>query len=380
MFNNSSSFLRSVILGLLSAVLWIAPASVQSAVQSNVIQMAVLLDTSSSMDGLINQARTQIWKIVNELALAKKNGQKPVLEVALYEYGKDSLPSSQGYMRMILPFTTDLDKISEELFKLSTDGGSEYCGEVIQKAVNELKWVRSNDTLKIVFIAGNEPFTQGTVDFKKSCSLAANKGIIVNTIFCGNFQEGVSGQWKEGADLADGRYMSIDQDTKEPVISAPQDIEIMKLGTELNNTFISYNSAGEKKKDLQSEQDTKVRAMSPSSAVDRTVAKASKQYEAAGQSWDLVAGLSSGSVNLDKVDDAYLPAEMKKMSKEERKDYVKKMGQKREEIQKKIDHLNVDRKKYVDEELKKMNNVNTLDKAVLGAVKDQAVKKQFKFE
>jgi hypothetical protein len=202
----------------------------------------------------------------------------------------------------------------------------------------------------------------------------------VNTIFCGNYQEGVSGQWKEGSDLADGRYMSIDQDTKEPVISAPQDTEIMKLGTELNNTFISYNSVGEKKKELQSEQDRKVSLLSPSSAVDRSVAKASMQYEEAGQSWDLVAGLSSGSINLDKLDDAYLPAEMKKMSKDERKDYVKKVGQKREEIQKKIDRLNTDRKKYIEAEMKKLNNVNTLDKAVLGAVKDQAVKKQFKFE
>ena len=33
--------------------------------------LALLLDTSNSMDGLIDQAKSQLWKIVNELAAAK---------------------------------------------------------------------------------------------------------------------------------------------------------------------------------------------------------------------------------------------------------------------------------------------------------------------
>ncbi len=35
------------------------------------IQIAILLDTSSSMDGLIEQAKSQLWKIVNQAAGAK---------------------------------------------------------------------------------------------------------------------------------------------------------------------------------------------------------------------------------------------------------------------------------------------------------------------
>ena len=37
------------------------------------IQLALLLDTSNSMDGLIDQAKSQLWKIVNELATSKKD-------------------------------------------------------------------------------------------------------------------------------------------------------------------------------------------------------------------------------------------------------------------------------------------------------------------
>jgi hypothetical protein len=35
------------------------------------IMLALLLDTSNSMDGLIDQAKSQLWKIVNELASCK---------------------------------------------------------------------------------------------------------------------------------------------------------------------------------------------------------------------------------------------------------------------------------------------------------------------
>ncbi len=61
------------------------------------IQLAILLDTSGSMDGLIDQAKSRLWKIVNELAAARKHGRAPRLQVALYEYGQNSIPAAAGY-------------------------------------------------------------------------------------------------------------------------------------------------------------------------------------------------------------------------------------------------------------------------------------------
>src|SRR5271157_1093574 len=92
------------------------------------IQLAILLDTSNSMDGLIGQAKSQLWKVVNELARAKRAGVHPQLEVGLFEYGNDGLSESDGYIRMVSNLTTDLDAISADLFALTTNGGSEYCG------------------------------------------------------------------------------------------------------------------------------------------------------------------------------------------------------------------------------------------------------------
>src|SRR5688572_9237992 len=104
------------------------------------VQIAILLDTSNSMDGLIEQAKSQLWKICNEFIKAKQDGVTPEVHVALYEYGKSSLSRDSGFIRQIQPFTQDLDKLSEELFALRTNGGDEYCGWVIQRAVEELSW------------------------------------------------------------------------------------------------------------------------------------------------------------------------------------------------------------------------------------------------
>ena len=175
------------------------------------IQVALLLDTSGSMDGLLEQAKSQIWKMVNEFATAKLDGKSPDIEIALYEYGKDDYSAASGHLKQILALTTDLDLVSEKLFELKTNGGSEYCGWVIQDAVENLKWSKSNEDLKVIIIAGNEPFTQGPRDYKVTCKQSITNGIVVNTIFCGNCDEGVRTNWKDGADRADGKYMCIDQ-------------------------------------------------------------------------------------------------------------------------------------------------------------------------
>ena len=92
------------------------------------IMVALLLDTSNSMDGLIDQAKSQLWKIVNEMAAAKsRDGKRPNIKIALYEYGNNGLSSSEGHIRQVSPLTEDLDFISEKLFSLTTNGGEEYC-------------------------------------------------------------------------------------------------------------------------------------------------------------------------------------------------------------------------------------------------------------
>lgn len=363
---------------MLFLVLSINSFNVYAQSKKPLIQIAVLLDTSNSMDGLIAQAKSQLWKIVNELATAKRNGKSPDLEVALYEYGKDSIPSKEGYLRMIVPLSKDLDKISEELFGLKTLGGSEYCGKVIKSAVNGLQWNKKNNVLKMIFIAGNEPFTQGDVDYKKACKKAIRKGIIINTIFCGNHKVGINTKWKHGADLADGQYSNIDQNQKIAYIKAPQDKEIAKLGKKLNKTYIAYGSKGKKSKERQNKQDANAAGVAEEVMVQRSVSKASSQYYNA--TWDLVDADKEGSVDIDKLSKDQLPEEMKKMNKKERREYIEKKKKERKKIQKKINKLNEARKKYIAKKRKEMAKEDTLDQAVIKTIRKQAERKNFKFK
>lgn len=346
--------------------------------KNNTIQLALLLDTSGSMDGLIEQAKSQLWKIVNELATSKKDGEKVELYVALYEYGKQSIPADEGYLRNIVPFTQDLDLISDELFKLKTDGGEEYCGKVILSAVNNLQWKKSNDELKIIFIAGNEPFTQGDVDYKEACKKSVKNGIVVNTIFCGNYDEGVQTMWKEGADISDGKYMNIDHNAEIVHIEAPQDDEIIKLGQELNKTYIAFGNYGKEKKDLQAEQDANSISLSNEVMVQRSVTKSGGHYK--NSTWDLVDAKKEGTIKIEELKDEELPDEMKKMSVPERKSYLDKKEKERSQIQDKINKLNDERSKYVAKKMLENKNDNTLDAIMIKTIREQAKQKNYKFE
>ena len=344
------------------------------------VQIAVLLDTSGSMEGLIEQAKGQLWKIVNEFLKAKQDGQTPEVQVALYEYGKSSLSRESGWVRQIVPLSTDLDQISEELFALKTNGGDEYCGWVIKDAVANLAWSSDPHVYRAILIAGNEPFTQGPVNYADSCKAAIARGIIVNTIHCGNEAEGINTKWKDGATLADGKFMVIDHNRAVVHIEAPQDKEIAKLSAQLNKTYIAYGASGRVAAARQSAQDQNVATLAPASGavVQRAVAKSSVNYD--NSSWDLVDAAKNQSFKLEEVKKDALPAEMQKLSEAERKQFVETKSKERGELQAKIQTLNSEREKYVAAQRKSQSATNTLDMVVIGTVREQAQKRQFKFE
>ena len=220
--------------------------------KKNTIKVALLLDTSNSMDGLINQAKSQLWEIVNELSYAKCENEHPNLQIALYEYGNDNLSSRKGYIRKVIGFSSDLDEISEKLFSLTTNGGNEFCGEVILTSLKQLEWGSNKDDLKLIFIAGNEPFTQGNINYVDAAAQANEQNVIINTIFCGNYKNGVSGKWQHGAKLANGDYMAIDHNEAIVYIASPYDDAIIKLNNQLNVTTIYNGRQGNTKRNYQS--------------------------------------------------------------------------------------------------------------------------------
>ncbi|WP_178985942.1 VWA domain-containing protein [Winogradskyella helgolandensis] len=340
------------------------------------IKVALLLDTSNSMDGLIDQAKAQLWKIVNELSYAKCEDQSPNLKIALYEYGNDNLNSDEGYLRQVIAFSDDLDEISKSLFSLTTNGGNEYCGKVINTALSQLEWGDSKEDLKLIFIAGNEPYTQGNVNYKDASKLAHQNDVTVNTIFCGDYNQGISTKWKDGADLTHGNYMAINHNEATVHVASPYDDKILELNEKLNTTYVAYGSTGRAKMEMQAEQDSNARSYNKANAVSRTVSKSSRLYK--NSSWDLVDAEKEADFSYDEIKDSELPEELKGKSKSEIKSYVEEKAQLRKKLQDEIATLNLNRRDYIAKQTK--DSSNGLESAMIKALKSQAEQKNYKWE
>ncbi|ALM20922.1 von Willebrand factor type A [Nonlabens sp. MIC269] len=339
------------------------------------IQIALLLDTSNSMDGLINQAKSQLWDVVNKMTSAHCNDQQAGLEIALYEYGNSGLSEKDDYIRQVLPFSTDLDMLSKELFALRTNGGDEYCGAVIDNSIKKLEWRDGKQDLKMIFIAGNEGFTQGTISFKESIIDAQKKDITVNTIFCGEYQTGINLKWKEGASLGNGEYTNIDANKRTVYVATPYDDKILELNNQLNSTYIAYGDYGNQKQKLQIEMDVEAMVVSEEVQVKRSVAKSSSNYQNA--SWDLVdnAGDDKLLKKIIKENKSTLPDSLKNKSVDEVAAFAKAELKTRKQLQNQIAGLNIKREKYISEQ--NMTEGNGLETAIFKVIQKQAEKKSY---
>lgn len=386
--NIPTPFKHLIMIGALAIILLCQPlaplAGPTFAVSENVdrtekqIYLALLLDTSNSMDGLIDQAKSQLWNIVDELANAEHEGTEAQLNIALYEYGNDNLSVRNGYIRQITAFTTDLDEISAQLFALKTNGGSEYCGMVIKRSLNDLDWGNDPEDLKLVFIAGNEPFDQGSISFEQQCVQAQQSNIQVNTIFCGPYQQGISGLWKKGADLGGGSYLNIDMDQKTVYVATPYDPTIDSLNNLLNDTYIAYGARGRHKKEQQIQEDSNAASYSNANKVRRAISKSKHVYK--NSSWDLVDAVDEEDIDLAKLEDSELPEEIAGLTIKEKENYIREKKQSRTIYQKQIQELGSKRSRYIKAYNDSLSVENPLEVAILQSVKQAAKEKQFTFK
>jgi hypothetical protein len=347
------------------------------------IQVAILLDVSNSMDGLIDQAKAQLWTMVNTLGRVHcDNKANPKIEIALYEYGSPRNDVGNGYIKQINNFITDLDSLSENLFALTTNGGDEFCGHVIFKSIQQLKWDASPNSYKVIFIAGNESFRQGGISFTQACTEAKSKGVIVNTIYCGDRQQGIREYWNLVGECGNGSFSNINQDHKIEDIATPYDDEIFKLNEKLNGTYITYGARGQEFYSKQEQMDVANAAMSKKAAIKRAETKSnSKVYNNAG--WDLVDRVGENEAEIEKIDKKTLPDSLQNKTTAQLKVIVNQKKKERAVIQTKIIELNKQRQQYINDQKNKSTGgttVTTLESEVERIIKEQVQRFKMKVE
>jgi hypothetical protein len=346
------------------------------------IQVAILLDVSNSMDGLIDQAKAQLWTMVNTLGRVHcDNKANPKIEIALYEYGTPRNDVGNGYIKQINNFITDLDSLSENLFALTTNGGDEFCGHVIFRSIQQLKWDASPNSYKVIFIAGNESFRQGGVSFTQACTEAKSKGVIVNTIYCGDRQQGIREYWNLVGECGNGSFSNINQEHKIEDIATPYDDEIFKLNEKLNTTYITYGARGGEYFSKQQKMDQENAIVSKKAAIQRAEAKSnSKVYNNA--TWDLVDRVGDNEAEIEKIDKKTLPDSLQNKTTAQLKVIVNAKKKERAVIQTKIISLNQQRQQYINDQKKKGGGatVATLETEVERIIKEQVKRFKMKVE
>lgn len=344
----------------------------------NRVDVVIALDVSNSMDGLIDSAKQRLWDIVNELGRAQP---QPELHMAILSYGNPAYGNESGYVRVDLPFTTNLDEVNRTLFALTTSGGDEYVARALTTAVNDLNWSTEPGALRVLFVAGNEGANQDPlIPVLKAADIAAKRGIAVNTIFCGSATDGDVTMWQQVAQASNGLFASIDQDAAAvAAIATPMDEELAALNQELNTTYVPYGAAGASSREQQQEQDKAVSDLSAPAMASRTAAKGSALYR--NDSWDLVDAIESGKP-LEEVAEDELPEVMQEMAPEERANYVLEKAEKRKAVQRRIQELAEERRDYIETERARFKNDEDkgLDTAINEGLQALAEAKGFTFQ
>jgi Mg-chelatase subunit ChlD len=349
---------------------------------SSTLEMVFVLDTTGSMGGLLEGAKQRIWGIVNEVMQSESRPQVRIGLVAYRDRGDD-------YVTRVLPLTNDLDQVYTALMDYQAGGGGDTAEDVRQalmQGVRNAGWSpRSQNVSQILFLVGDAPPHQNYQDVPDTLLTtdeATRKGMIVNTIQCGTMPE-TREFWQAIAQRGQGQYFSIAQDGGVQTIVTPYDEQLGQLSSKLGASFVAYGGgvgeAGERFREGEMKRarsaETSVAATAPSVAkAERALNKAVNSTAYVG---DLLQNIENGSVKLDSLKEEDLPADLRKLSSEERKQEIDKRLAERREIRSQIVSLSKQRADYIAAERKKGGVKDSgFDAAVSAALKEQLKRKR----
>jgi Mg-chelatase subunit ChlD len=349
------------------------------------VEVVFCLDTTGSMTGLIDGAKQKIWSICNKIASGHPT---PDLKVGLVAY-RDR---GDAYITKVFDLSDDLDTIHSHLMSFQADGGGdepESVNEALHVAVNKIQWSSDDKVLRIIYLVGDAPPHMdyaNDIPYKVSCRQACERGIIINTIQCGNIQA-TTPFWQDIARKAEGRYVQIAQDGGVQTVSTPYDARLAEINAQLVQSSVVYGDAPTQ----QIANGVIAKAAMPmacapsmggyggstaSAAVKCVAADRAGYCAQTGQvgAWDLVDNIKAGKVKLEELKTEQLPPEMQKLSAAQRKAYLAKVEADRSKLQAEAKELDRKRSEHIEQELRRASGATGFDGQVLEMLRDQAKK------
>lgn len=308
-----------------------------------VIELAICLDTSGSMQAVIDAARIHLWGIVDDLARLEPT---PRLRVALLTYGNIHNSRESGWIAINSPLTEDLDAVSRALFKLQTGGAEELVERVVRVALDQLAWSEGDQVLRMVFVLGNEEADQDrTIDPEDLAAFAEDLEIAVHPVFAGRPAGKAYDTWRLLGEAIGVQVATLGPSKQPQGPATPVDTELAALGNQLSSTYVPFGEDAEEAAENQKLQDKNVAELGVSVAASRAITKAGPLYQG---DWDLVDAVDSGQVFLEDVPAESLPPRMRAMTPIERQDYIDEMIDRRRELRERIRELGAKRDELLE--------------------------------
>ena len=314
-------------------------------------EVVFVLDSTGSMSGLIEGAKQKIWSIANSII---SQDPAPEIKIGLISY-RDR---GDEYVTQIMDLTDDIDAVYAKLQSFRAAGGGdtpESVNQALNEAVTKMSWSPADQNVyRVIFLVGDCPphmDYQDDVKYPETCKLAMEKFIIINTVQCGDYAE-TTPIWQDIAKKSEGQFVQIAQSGGMIVIRTPYDDDIAKLTKELSSTVIPYGSM-----ETQAAVLGKLRRAESADVVSNA-SRAAYNVKSKGRAvqgkGDLVQSLADDDMALDAVEEAYLPEDMKGLSKDELEKVVKEKTAKRAELNAKILDLSKKRDTWLAENAKKI--------------------------
>jgi Mg-chelatase subunit ChlD len=350
------------------------PGNVDPQAREHRVEVVFVLDTTSSMSGLIQAAKEKIWSIASSMASAQQNPDIKMGLVAFRDRG-------DAYITRVYDLSDDLDQMYASLMDFRAEGGGdgpESVNQALYDSIHRISWSQDDNVYQVVFLVGDAPPHMDYADevkYPATLAEAQRRGIVVNTIQSGR-HDYTRPAWRQIAALGQGEYFQVEDSGNAVAVATPFDKRMAQLAAELEDTRLYYGDEEdrrEQKRKLEAgkklREELSTEALARRSAYNAT---ASGKTNLLGKN-ELVDAITSGRVELDDIDEAELPANLQALAPAEQMEIIQQNAERRDTIQREIEALADSRDQYIREQVEAEGGAGeSLDDKIYRAVRDQA--------